>query len=868
MRRRRNTRTDPELPLGIFAHCPAKTRTDQLGRTSIGRNVLEHCLTVGAVAARLEVAFPKAFRELLFPDGSPLVAGAHDLGKVSPTFVAKILRAIDSECAVDPTLLRAVAGFDPDIEKNWGGHAGVSQCAATSMGAPPPVPEILGQHHGYSPQVEGRSGDDESFGGSAWQREREALVEALKKAMASDWPENIDPVQARVLAGLTTVADWIGSGRHFDDPSEPWEDRVDQAVHDAGYIPFSVRAGLGFEDIFPFSANEAQARLSEAVEGPGVYLLEAPMGMGKTEAALYAAYGQLAAGKATGIYFALPTQLTSNRIHARFQRFLEGILEPGDPMARAMLLHSGAWLVESEMGEEGRPGGSWFSHAKRGLLFPFAVGTLDQALMAVMNVKHGFVRAFGLAGKVVVLDEVHTYDAYTGTLLDELVDFLCKAGCTVIILTATLSRPRRNQLLHREAHRDDYPLVTSAPEAGDVAEIPLERPRSRSVELAWCRETEPVIEEALRRAFDGQHILWIENSVFEAQERFRVLSARARDAGIEIGLLHSRFTASDRESLEDRWVGRFGRGGRAGSSGGGCILVGTQVLEQSLDIDADYLVARFCPTDMLFQRLGRLWRHEGTARPAGSRCEAAILAPALVDAVENPSKAFGSTEAVYDAYVLCRSLGVWQDRGEIKLPEDIRPMIDATYRAREETGPMARWLHELHEGNRRKTGISTMRRLARGALSLGGKTQSEDKAGTRYSDMESTEVLLLSDIRSRPDNRETIVTLLDGSRHKIPWDRHVLQRREWRVLSVQLARQKVRVAEHQAPRALPVRQLRRYGLGNCFYLGQPEDEVSSFRVGLVNDAREVVGLDGHAANDKFRTFYRHELGYQAERRKD
>jgi CRISPR-associated endonuclease/helicase Cas3 len=113
----------------------------------------------------------------------------------------------------------------------------------------------------------------------------------------------------------------------------------------------------------------------------------------------------LAAGHASGIYFALPTQLTSNKIFERFNEFLSRILAD-DCKHRSLLLHANAWLLDTDMGEEGRPGGAWFNSAKRGLLAPFAVGTIDQALMAAMNVKHGFVRAFGLAGKVVILDEV------------------------------------------------------------------------------------------------------------------------------------------------------------------------------------------------------------------------------------------------------------------------------------------------------------------------------------------------------------------------------------------------------------------------------------------------------------------------------
>jgi CRISPR-associated endonuclease/helicase Cas3 len=134
------------------------------------------------------------------------------------------------------------------------------------------------------------------------------------------------------------------------------------------------------------------------------------MGCGKTEAALAAAYQLIAAGKAAGLYFALPTQVTSNRIHLRVQPFVERIsLHP----AEVRLAHGASWLAETKPPVELRPassdidalehvraGRSWFAFAKRALLAPFGVGTIDQALLGIVAAKHFFVRQFGLAGKV------------------------------------------------------------------------------------------------------------------------------------------------------------------------------------------------------------------------------------------------------------------------------------------------------------------------------------------------------------------------------------------------------------------------------------------------------------------------------------
>jgi len=431
----------PPLPL---ERCLAKSRKIDASRSVAGRTVLDHCRIAGEVARELIARSPAFLRESFFPDGSALVAASHDIGKVSPTFQKKIYTAIGN---ADPTILDVLNDVDSEIEKNWGGHAGVSQCALEALEAGKDIAAIAGCHHGYAPKLAGKTADAEAFGGAAWQRQRARLLERLAEATGERFPKIRNLLHARVLAGLTSVADWIGSGATFDDPGEAWQSCIADAVDAAGFTPPRLRPGLSFREIFGFEARPIQRSLIEKACRPGAYILEAPMGIGKTEAALYAAYALVSAGKARGIYFALPTQLTSNRIHERVERFLDKVLEADSPHRNALLVHSNAGLQKFEFGADAAPGCSWFSASKRGLLAPFAVGTIDQALMASMNVKHGFVRAFGLAGKVVILDEVHSYDAYTGTILDRLVRELRQLHCTVIILSATLTGERRSALL-------------------------------------------------------------------------------------------------------------------------------------------------------------------------------------------------------------------------------------------------------------------------------------------------------------------------------------------------------------------------------------------------------------------------------------
>ena len=878
-RRRQSTEPSPEVTAVPYEECPAKTYLDQQGNPRLGRSVFNHCQIVGETARALLIRMPVTIRKALFPEGSVLQAAVHDIGKVSPTFFLKLQRAV---AGGGSPWLQNLAQFKELDERQWGGHAGVSELALEAITENEFVPKVAGQHHGFNPPLMTLTAHAEVLGGEPWQAQRRKLIEALQLTLGETFPLISTPEQARLLAGLTTVADWIGSGGFFEDPAEPWQPRIEQALDQAGFVAPRVRKGLGFGDIFkdqngiPYHPNECQIILHQHCRGPGVYVVEAPMGLGKTEAALFAAYRALERGEAGGIYFALPTQLTSNKILERFNTYLQTILAEESPHRHSLLLHGSAWLVEHELGEDGRPGHSWFNSAKRGLLAPFAVGTLDQALMAAMNVKHGFVRAFGLAGKVVILDEVHSYDAYTSVIFDELISLLRKLRCTVIILSATLSQARRSELLGLPTNGDAYPLITvSASAAPSIHhELPVTPELSRPVKLQFKPMADAELFDAvLERAAQGQQILWIENTVAEAQARYFDLAARAQELGVACGLLHSRFTAQHRQRNEAHWVACYGKAGWASRGEQGRILIGTQVLEQSLDIDADFLITRTAPTDMLFQRLGRLWRHENTPRPEGARREAWVLAPDLDRARQDPHQTFGSTASVYSPYVLCRTLEVWHlqaQQGEVSLPDDIRPLVELTYQERSDVEIMARWKHELFEGSRYRKGINSLRQMARITLSRDGKTLPEAKAQTRYSDQESADLLLLSGLTLDDREQSTTLTFLDGEHVVIPWLQHHLAPLEWRRRAAQVAGHLVSCRLIQLPRTPARAWCQKIGLGQVLYLGHPDQDEASFSLALVAPNHELRAVDGSSQplSERFVYRYRDDTGLIIEKCKE
>ncbi|WP_093319167.1 CRISPR-associated helicase Cas3' [Thorsellia anophelis] len=853
-----------------FKDCPAKTYIDKQGKTQFGYNVFEHCLIVGEIAKALIRRFPAQLASNLFPQGSALMASLHDIGKVSPSFYLKLYKAVDINLLPKDFNISNVI---PD-ESSWGGHAGVSALTLEKICDDSVISIIAGQHHGFTPNTGMLNANSKCLGGETWQAQRELLVNALKEALVEDFPIVKDHYQALFLSGLTSVADWIGSGDHFEAPNLSWKSNIEKALDQAGFIFPLIRKDLSFGDIFkdqdgnPFTPNHAQETLSIECKEPGLYILEAPMGLGKTEAALFAAYKILESGKSNGIYFALPTQLTSNKVYDRFNEFLSAIVSVDSPNNNSLLLHSNASLLDVSFGEEGRPGNSWFNSNKRGLLAPFAVGTIDQALMASMNVKHGFVRAFGLAGKVVILDEVHSYDSYTGTLLDELISLLRNLHCTVIILSATLTQFRRTKFLESKTSSHSYPLISISHNSNpkNILEYPLPSLSHQRIKIDFkSMDHKLLINDILTRAEQGEHILWIENTVHEAQQLYMEFATHCKELSIDCGLLHSRFTQHDRQINEDYWVELFGKNGWNNRTKSGRILIGTQVLEQSLDIDADLLVTRFAPCDMLFQRLGRLWRHRNTPRPKNALCQAWILSPTYQEALCDPYSAFGPTSSVYAPYILCRSLLAWSEHlktGVVTLPSDIRLLLELTYSERPELGVMETLRNELINGNRNRKGLNTLQQLAKMNIARGGKTLSDVKVQTRYSIQNTGQILIVKHLNFNSDKKITEIGFTDGSRINIPWQKHMIANFEWRKLSVHLAKHIVNCPYNRMPESLSKDWCKKVGLGNVHYLGEKEADETNFAIGILSSTFELKSIDNHSnlINNNYKYTYRKDIG--------
>jgi len=684
-----------------------------------GISVFEHMVNVGCVARCLAEAAPhllERFKVNVAEIGA--LSALHDLGKISPGFQRKCEHWLVENNLAD---IARNGCWDTNTEPD---HSKVSHAAIqdflVQQGYPGKITKYvaaaIGAHHGrlkYLPNSRGIrppliKPTNETSSGIDWEKERLNSCQHIWEYFQVN--RSIDAITGESaaiwwLAGLTTVADWVGSDERYF-PPEPGTHSKDspvvarQALDAIGYLPPIVKQGLTFEQIFEFPPNEMQAKTLEAVTGPGVFIIEAPMGMGKTEAALGAAYQLLATGEVNGLYFALPTQATSNRMHLRINAFLQRIApETGG----SRLIHGNSWLMRDDLEyhpaanspqrpeeEDARNGRDWFLSAKRALLAAFGVGTVDQALLGVVAAKHFFVRHFALAGKVVIIDEVHSYDIYTGTLINKLITTLEELGCTVLILSATLTARSRNRIVSStgvavDPENQPYPLV-SGRKGGEVFyPVAASPPVPRKVLVDFAAHGQAA-DEALVVANKGGAVLWICNTIGEAQRQYKQFKDRA-ETTFPIGLLHSRFPFHRREALEAEWMERFGK---EGNTRCGSILVATQIVEQSVDLDADFLVTELAPTDMLLQRLGRLWRHERANRQIPAPCVCILKEGNTLDELRKMkpkaiAESLGNKAFVYSPFILLRSLEVWEKNkiDGVSIPLQVRKLLEATYEERD-----------------------------------------------------------------------------------------------------------------------------------------------------------------------------------------
>mgnify|MGYP005846062465 CR=1 FL=1 len=682
----------------VLKQWPAKSR---VGETDCAQCCLYHMLDVAAVAEKLlpSQAFTPPFREALV-----FLVGIHDLGKISDDFRNMLLEGIPQKSRhwklsealyyLNDDLLGAALGSRPRRRQVLygavAGHHGVP--SELDLGQLPVGPRP-------SPKLRATIANIGSGADPA---------RAHLEALASLWPDaslgEVSLTDAKRLswwlAGLCTVADWIGSNTQWFPPQDPVHSPskylaiarglAERAVAEAGVGGAHVRPG----GLFDFSFRPMQRKAVEIplVDGPMLAVIEDETGAGKTEAALMLAQRMLLAGKGRGLYFALPTMATADAMFSRTAEVL-GRLFDGHPTLT--LAHGKARLSRAYAAlpdfpdlaahEAESPGSAtcseWLrSNARRALLADVGVGTIDQALLATLPIRFQTLRGWGLSSKILIVDEVHEMGVpYMAAELEALLRMHRAQGGSAILLTATLPLDQRARLLATyDGTSDDpaYPALTIARGAA-VTDLPTTTGARGAVGVRRLASAGEAVQQLVRAAQQGAACVWVRNAVDDAIAAVETLRA----AGCQADLLHARMALCDRKRVEAEMRGRFGRDGEGRA---GRVLVGTQVLESSLDLDFDFMISDLAPMAALIQRAGRLWRHMD-CRPASRR---PVPAPVLQvispdpDHVETAHWLHGTLDRgafVYPVGETWRTARTLFDTGRIVAPSGLRTLIEAVH---------------------------------------------------------------------------------------------------------------------------------------------------------------------------------------------
>ncbi|MGW4682599.1 CRISPR-associated helicase Cas3' [Micromonospora taraxaci] len=817
-------------------------KTDRTGTSPVGWLPLwRHLADTADVAGRLwDQWLSAAVRQRIadeLPGGDAdartlavWIAGVHDIGKATPAFACQAYalaeRMRDHGLHYDRDMIRADRKYAPHATA---GHLVLADWLGQQDWIDPhSFAVVVGGHHGTPPTHESLRDAQvrpHLLGDQAWQQvQQEILTWMAERSGAEgrlvDWRSVplSQPVQA-ALTGLVIVADWIASneklfpyvldGTDADRLTAGWE-LLDLPVP---WLPAAPPASIDdlFDARFELPAGAAArpvqrtvAELAASMPAPGMIIVEAAMGEGKTEAALAAVEILARRTGASGCYLALPTRATSDAMFARMLSWLRRLPDSqvgrGDRDVR--LAHGKAALnpdydqlrltsLPSGIGEDS--GGAaigvhrWLAGPKRTLLSSFVVGTIDQLLFAALRSKHLVLRHLGFAGKVVVIDEAHAYDVYMGRFLDRALEWLGAYGVPVVVLSATLPAHRRAELMAAydngrlgplppltwrdrgktrvdpyAALRTDlrYPLVTvSTSDRGAAATSCSDSGRNVDVTLRRLDDDLPVLGELLReRLTDGGCVLVVRNTVARVQETATALRAML-GPDTPVSVAHSRFMAVDR-AAKDRWLrDTFGPPG-SGNRPHRHVVVASQVAEQSLDIDFDLLVTDLAPIDLVLQRIGRLHRHPRDGRPDRlGRPECWITG---ADWNTEPPQPVAGSRRVYHLAMLLRSAAVLLphlDGTPLRIPSDIAPLTQSAYGG-ESLGPPS-WQPAMVEAEAKQRDEIAVKEMKADGFRLasvgepgvpliswlsGGVAGADDRAAqghVRDTDAETLEVLLL-----------------------------------------------------------------------------------------------------------------------------
>ncbi len=678
------------------------------------------------------------------------IGAIHDIGKATPAF--QIQRGFQNSEDLDLLLMEKLEreGFSgiKDLELTDRGktpHAYAGEVICRLAGINRGIASIIGAHHGV-PMKENYSLTSyvEAYTANFYQEEKEdspiykkwkaTQEELLSWALeicgyknVEDLPRCPKPTQL-LLSGLLIMADWIASNEEYfplfslqnevdhelEDATVNQEDRKKEETQiservESAWLKWTQNqtweatqffdAKQAYQNSFHFMPRDFQEKVFTEIAGAediGLVILEAPMGCGKTEAALMTAEQLAGKQQCAGVFFGLPTQASSNGIFPRVESWVDSLGQENQEKLSLRLSHGKAALNEEFQslsrncsegidldGEKTKYVyvNEWFSGRKKAMLDDFIVGTVDHLLLMALKQKHLMLRHLGFSKKVVIIDEVHAYDAYMGQYLYMVLQWLGAYKVPTIILSATLPIERRKDLMKyylkgRGIKEKDignfdflkaesYPLLTFSKGSEVESFSDFQEEKEKKVTLYQLDE-ENLVDTVKSLGKNGAVIGIIVNTVGRAQRITKDLLEAFPEE--EVHLLHSRFIDTDRIKKEEELLKKIGKNAERPKC---FIVVGTQVIEQSLDIDFDLMISDLCPVDLLIQRIGRLHRHK-IERPK-EHSEAKLYLMGISESFDFEK----GSRRVYGDYLLIKTqyaLG-----NSISIPKDISPLVQEVY---------------------------------------------------------------------------------------------------------------------------------------------------------------------------------------------
>lgn len=597
-------------------------------------------------------------------------------------------------------------------------------------------------HHGFPPQSQSRikeyfQDEDQSsiksFVNDWFLVQEPDFDNTLGICSDKSW-QNAQKEASWLLAGFAVLCDWLGSNKEifkFEKEHHTLENywskialpRAKSAIEEANLLPATIQKNRSIDELFKYikSPTPLQKICSEMPISyePQLIILEDVTGAGKTEAALMLAYRLIEKDLAQGFFIGLPTMATANAMLERMAKIYRGFYEQ-DKQPNVVLSHSARhlskifqtiFLQQNEHNKETYTGtdetisiqcSRWLAdHRKKSLLADIGIGTIDQVLLGILPVRHQSLRLLGLANKVLILDEVHAYDAYTGSLLNTLLEFHAALGGSVILLSATLSRSQRQAFIDAFnkglgckspiIKNTAYPLVTHIG-ATTNTELPVQTRKTveRSVQVRFVHNQGDALKQLQQAVKQGQCACWIRNTVPDAGEAFDLMAAMDGMKKDNLHLFHSRYALGDRLDIEEKCLHLFGKKSTPDKRKGQ-VLISTQVIEQSLDLDFDVMVSDLAPVDLLIQRAGRLKRHvrdksgqilADDMQDERGQPEFIVYAPQHTDKPDTDwyQAVFPKASYVYpDTVLLWLSSQILQNKKGWKMPDDARELIEYVY---------------------------------------------------------------------------------------------------------------------------------------------------------------------------------------------